>query len=97
MTQLTRFRLEDGSSVVVEVAEEEGFTRAGRTDRVVDAVGESFEQALQKVQHAASAALDLPALVSHPPALVSHLPALVSHVRQPESHVRPVRRHLSPR
>ncbi|WAL68115.1 CU044_2847 family protein [Amycolatopsis cynarae] len=58
MTQLTRFRLDDGSSVVVEVAGEEGFTRAGRTGRVVDAVGESFEQALQKVQHAASAALD---------------------------------------
>lgn len=58
MTELTRFELAEGGSVVVEVDEPPGFTRvSGRQSRILHATGESFEQALRQVRDAANSAL----------------------------------------
>ncbi|HSV66959.1 MAG TPA: CU044_2847 family protein [Mycobacteriales bacterium] len=57
MAELTRFELEGGGSVVVEIADEPGVTRASRQGRIVKDARASFEKALGEVRDAASAAL----------------------------------------
>jgi hypothetical protein len=57
MTELTRFELAEGGSVVVEVDEPTGISRVSRQGRVFEATGETFERALAQVRDAATAAL----------------------------------------
>lgn len=56
MTELARFGLDGGSSVIVDVDEEPGVTRVSRQGRIRDARA-TFETALTEVRDAASAAL----------------------------------------
>lgn len=56
MPDLTRFELDGGGSVTVEVDEEIGVTRVSRQGRVRDA-RQTFETALIEVRDAATAAL----------------------------------------
>jgi hypothetical protein len=55
--QLASFELDDGGSVVVEVDDEPGVTRASRPGKVLQAARMSFDNALVDVRDAASAAL----------------------------------------
>lgn len=57
MTELARFELNGGGTVVVEVDEEPGVSRAGRPGRVLRDAKASFEKALGDVRDAASSAL----------------------------------------
>ncbi|HEX5496157.1 MAG TPA: CU044_2847 family protein [Mycobacteriales bacterium] len=57
VTDLARFELADGGSVVVEVEEAPGISRVSRQGRIFEAAGESFDQALTQVRDAASTAL----------------------------------------
>lgn len=57
MTDLARFELDTGGSVVIEVDEEPGVSRAGRPGRVILEARASFEKALAEVRDAASSAL----------------------------------------
>lgn len=57
MTELAVFCLEGGGTVSIEVEEQLGMARAGRTGAIVREAGESFERALAQVRNAASAAL----------------------------------------
>ncbi|MCA1603955.1 MAG: hypothetical protein LC775_00370 [Acidobacteria bacterium] len=56
MTELARFGLDGGGSVIVDVNEEPGVTRVSRQGRVRDARA-TFETALTEVRNAATAAL----------------------------------------
>ena len=58
MTELTRFELDGGGSFLVEVDDEPGVSRAGRTGRVLRDAHATFEKALADVRDAASTALD---------------------------------------
>ncbi|MEC3982645.1 CU044_2847 family protein [Amycolatopsis sp. H20-H5] len=57
MDDLTKFALEDGGSVIIEVEAPAGMTRVSRRDDLVDDTKASFERALTNVRDAASAAL----------------------------------------
>ena len=56
MPELVKFRLEDGSSVHVDVDEAPCMQRVAREGKIPDA-RETFEKGLNEVHHAASAAL----------------------------------------
>jgi Trypsin-co-occurring domain 1 len=59
MTQLARFELDGGGSVLVEVDDEPGVQRAGRPGKLlVQEAKSSFANALADVRDAASAALN---------------------------------------
>ena len=58
MTQLARFDLADGGSVLVEVDAPDGISRVGaRQDAVLASVGQKFDETLATVKDAATAAL----------------------------------------
>ncbi|GAB3059249.1 CU044_2847 family protein [Micromonospora schwarzwaldensis] len=57
MTELRRFDLESGGSVVVEVDGKPGMTPAANAGKVVREAGATFDRALSEVRDAASAAL----------------------------------------
>jgi hypothetical protein len=57
LTRLIEFSLEDGGSIMVEMAEPvspDGVLRAGRRDQLADKASDTFEAALEKVKPAAS-------------------------------------------
>ncbi|MFU8853240.1 CU044_2847 family protein [Micromonospora sp. SL1-18] len=58
MTQLARFDLDGGGSVLVEVDEKKGVQPAGKPGKLIQDAGLSFANALTDVRDAASAALD---------------------------------------
>ena len=57
VTELARFELAEGGTVIVEVDEDPSVARASRTGSVVRDAKESFEKALAEVRDAASSAL----------------------------------------
>ncbi|WP_341719392.1 CU044_2847 family protein [Micromonospora sp. FIMYZ51] len=57
MSQLRRFQLESGGSVVVEVDGKPGVTQAGNAGKVVQDARVTFDRALAEVRDAASVAL----------------------------------------
>ncbi len=67
MTEFARFELDGGGSVVVEVDEEPGVSRASRPGRVLRDARASFEKALTDVRDAAATALDQFRAMSRPP------------------------------
>lgn len=72
MSELLRFDLDDGTSVLVEVADDEpGVVRAARSGEVVQAATGAFEAGLDGVREAASAALRRLRDVAEPPDEVS--------------------------
>ncbi|KOX17980.1 hypothetical protein ADK67_37460 [Saccharothrix sp. NRRL B-16348] len=56
-SELVRFPLAGGGSVLVEVTEVPGVSRAGRTGRVLQEARDTFEQAVAGVRDAAASAL----------------------------------------
>ncbi|MGW5051905.1 CU044_2847 family protein [Actinokineospora sp. NPDC004072] len=56
-SELVRFPLADGGSILVEVREPAGVARAGRAGRVLGEARATFEQAVAGVRDAAAAAL----------------------------------------
>jgi hypothetical protein len=67
VTDLARFPLADGGSIVVEVDEPQGISRVSRAGRILDAAGESFDRALAQVKEAAATALHQFQTMSHRP------------------------------
>jgi hypothetical protein len=57
VAELTRFKLADGGSVLVEVDQPPGISRVSRQGRILEAAGESFDRALAQVRDAAVTAL----------------------------------------
>jgi hypothetical protein len=55
--ELAEFPLDGGGTVLVEVEETPGVVRVSRGRSVVEQVGSSFEQAMDRVRDAATAAL----------------------------------------
>ncbi|MFG1869889.1 CU044_2847 family protein [Micromonospora arborensis] len=67
MTELRRFDLEGGGSVVVEVDGRAGVTPAGNAGKVVREARATFDRALSEVRDAASAALGQFQAMAHRP------------------------------
>ena len=68
MSDLVRFELYDGGSVVVEVASDEsGIARASRTSDAIHSAATSFEAALSSVRDAAVSALQQFKDIPQPP------------------------------
>ena len=67
MTDLVRFRLDGGGTVLVEVPEEPGVERASRHGRLIEEAKGSFEDALSSVRDVASAAMGQFQAMAHRP------------------------------
>ncbi|HEY1704172.1 MAG TPA: CU044_2847 family protein [Trebonia sp.] len=70
MTNLTRFEIEGGGTVLVESADDEGIARAGRTEAIHNAT-ETYQAALSGVRAAAAATLREFTSLPHQPDEVS--------------------------
>lgn len=67
MIQIAAMPLDDGSTVLVEVADDTGIERVGRADTVVREASETLQEALARVRPAATAVLRSVREMTQPP------------------------------
>lgn len=73
LSRFVEIPLPDGAALIVEADEEpsDGVVRAGRARELAEDVAESFEDAMDRVRHAAAAVVDRMKSLAEPPDQVS--------------------------